>query len=64
MEFNDLIKIEHNYCNFIVASKSLTPNLHVALTAVTAAHTDGDYGVFLVLSLGFPRRYREKTEDC
>ena len=27
MEFNDLIKIEHNYCNFIVASKTSHSNL-------------------------------------
>ena len=58
-----MIKIKYNYYNFIVTSKNLTQTLDVALTAVTATHTDEEYGVFLVLSLGLPRSYREKEED-
>ena len=59
-----MIKIKYNYYNFIVASKSLTQTLDVALTAVTATHTDEEYGVYLEMSLGLPRSYREMKEDC
>ena len=44
--------------------KPLAQTLDVALTAVAAVYTDEEHGVFLVLSLGLPRRFREKKEHC
>jgi hypothetical protein len=44
--------------------KILTQNSDVALTAEAAVHTDVEYGVFFVLSLGLPGTCREKKEHC